>query len=184
MKLYYFMGASGSGKDSLLQAVRQQFDGELLVAPRYITRASDAGGENHIALSVSEFRLRQRLGLFAMHWQANGLHYGIGQEVHHWLASGVAVLVNGSRGYYPQAKALFGQQLQGIWVQVNPDTLARRLVLRGRESAAEIADRMARHATLQPPPGQVVCIDNNGSLANSLDQLIQQTDIWQGAVSQ
>lgn len=47
-KLIYLVGASGSGKDSLLQALRQQQTIPLLVAHRYITRACNAGSENHI----------------------------------------------------------------------------------------------------------------------------------------
>ena len=50
-KLIWLMGASGSGKDSLLTELRQREQTQLLVAHRYITRAASAGSENHIALS-------------------------------------------------------------------------------------------------------------------------------------
>ncbi|WP_119394503.1 ribose 1,5-bisphosphokinase [Salinibius halmophilus] len=180
-KIYYFMGASGSGKDSLIHAVRKQFEGELLVAPRYITRASDAGSENHIELSVSEFQLRLRLGLFAMHWQANGLYYGIGCEIDQWQS--VPVLVNGSRAYYEQAKQDYGSRLQGVWVDVATDVLAQRLHQRGRESTSEIQARLERHAQFTLPHNDVIRINNNGSITESLDQFIQQSDIWQGATS-
>lgn len=54
-KLIWLMGPSGSGKDSLLTALRQQEHAQLLVAHRYITRAANAGSENHVALSEQEF---------------------------------------------------------------------------------------------------------------------------------
>lgn len=171
-KIYYFMGGSGSGKDSLMQMIRQQFDGATLVAPRYITRAADAGDENHIALTEKEFALRRQLGLFAMHWCANGLQYGIGNELNDWLNRGKPILLNGSRAYYQQAKAKFTNQLQGIWIDVDETILAQRLMARARESDAEIALRLSRHEDLKRPAPEVAVIDNNGSLAQSLDQLV------------
>lgn len=54
-KLIWLMGPSGSGKDSLLAALRQREQTQLLVAHRYITRDASAGSENHIALSEQEF---------------------------------------------------------------------------------------------------------------------------------
>lgn len=50
---------SGSGKDSLLAALRQREHPQLLVAHRYITRPHNAGCENHIALSEHEFYPRR-----------------------------------------------------------------------------------------------------------------------------
>lgn len=48
-KLIYLVGASGSGKDSLLQALREQQTAPLLVAHRYITRACHAGSETTLS---------------------------------------------------------------------------------------------------------------------------------------
>ena len=42
-KLIWLMGPSGSGKDSLLEVLRQQAHPQLLVAHRYITRPANAG---------------------------------------------------------------------------------------------------------------------------------------------
>ena len=42
-KLIWLVGASGSGKDSLLAALRQRENAQLLVAHRYITRPFNAG---------------------------------------------------------------------------------------------------------------------------------------------
>lgn len=103
-KLIWLMGASGSGKDSLLTELRQREQTQLLVAHRYITRAASAGSENHIALSEQEFFSRAGQNLLALSWHANGLYYGIGVEIDLWLHAGFDVVVNGSRAHLPQAR--------------------------------------------------------------------------------
>lgn len=67
-------GPSGSGKDSLLAELRQQEHEQLLNAHRYITRAANAGNENHIALSEQEFFIRAGQNLLALSWYANGFY--------------------------------------------------------------------------------------------------------------
>ena len=98
-KLIWLMGASGSGKDSLLTELRQREQTQLLVAHRYITRAASAGSENHIALSEQEFFTRAGQNLLALSWHANGLYYGVGVEIDLWLHAGFDVVVNGSRAH-------------------------------------------------------------------------------------
>src|SRR5690349_12136372 len=69
--LVYVMGPSGAGKDTLLRYAREQLASEpVAFAHRYITRPATAGDENHVALSVPEFRARKQHGLFAMDWEA------------------------------------------------------------------------------------------------------------------
>lgn len=98
--LIYIIGPSGSGKDTFINLGRQHLGREpdVCFAHRYITRPASAGGENHIALTEEEFLARQSAGLFAMNWYSHGYHYGIGIEINQWLALGLTVVVNGSRG--------------------------------------------------------------------------------------
>lgn len=103
-KLIWLVGASGSGKDSLLAALRQRENARLLVAHRYITRPFNAGSENHIALSKQEFFNRAERQLFALSWHANNNYYGIGIEIDLWLHAGFDVVANGSRAHLPQAR--------------------------------------------------------------------------------
>lgn len=119
-KLIWLMGPSGSGKDSLLTALRQQEHAQLLVAHRYITRAANAGNENHIALSEQEFFTRAGHNLLALSWHANGLYYGVGVEIDLWLNGGFDVVVNGSRAHLPQAQARYGTALMPVCLQVSP----------------------------------------------------------------
>ena len=67
-QLVYVMGASGSGKDSLLQALRPRLRGvPVAFARRYITRPLSAKGERHIAVSPERFAAMAASGEFMMH---------------------------------------------------------------------------------------------------------------------
>jgi ribose 1,5-bisphosphokinase len=170
-RLIWLTGPSGSGKDSLLNALREAPPDNVLIAHRYITRAADAGGENHVALSESEFRRREALGLFAISWQAHGLHYGLGEEIDLWLARGLNVLVNGSRLHLPIVQQHYGAQLLPLVLQVSPAVLAARLRRRGREDEAGIATRLARAA--EPLPAHCHPLNNDGALSDTLETLRQ-----------
>ena len=157
-RLIWLMGPSGSGKDSLLFALRQQEHPQLLVAHRYITRSANAGSENHIALSEQEFFIRAGQNLLALSWHANGFYYGIG------------VLVNGSRAHLSQARARYEAALLPVCLQVSPDVLRSRLQSRGRESAREIDQRLARAARYTPSDCHI--LNNDGSLLQSVETFL------------
>ncbi|MBV8680053.1 MAG: phosphonate metabolism protein/1,5-bisphosphokinase (PRPP-forming) PhnN [Aquitalea sp.] len=171
-RLWYVMGPSAAGKDSLLAYVRQHLPAEsgVVFAHRYITRPADAGGENHIALSTAEFRQRQRDGCFALCWQRNALHYALGVEVLSWLEKGLTVVVSGSRAALPQAQLLL-PQLQAVWITASPALRAARLAARGRESAQQIEARLREAEAFQPPAGCTV-LHNDGELAVAGEQLL------------
>jgi ribose 1,5-bisphosphokinase len=165
-RLYYVMGPSGAGKDSILTWVREHGVAHGVVcAHRYITRPAHAGGENHVALSDAEFQSREQRGLFALTWHAHGLHYGIGNEVANWLARGANVLVNGSRDALSRAFEKF-PTLQPVLITASPECIAQRLRTRGRESEDDIAARIARVAAYPVPSGSMV-ICNDGCLAEA-----------------
>lgn len=171
--LFYLMGASGSGKDSVMTLVREGLDSRrCLIAHRYITRRPELKGENHVWLLKEEFEARKSLGAFAMSWEANGHTYAIGNEVNQWLMSGVNVLVNGSRGYLQQAQRGYGIQLVPVLLRVRPECLRARLEARGRETPDEI-DRRVERAGLQDSPmlGNLLTVDNNGSIEDAAEAL-------------
>ena len=168
-RVIWLMGPSGSGKDSLLSALRQREHPQLLVAHRYITRAANAGSENHIALSEQEFFTRAGQNLLALSWHANGYYYGIGIEIDLWLHAGFDVLVNGSRAHLPQARARYASALP-VCLQVSPDVLRSRLQSRGRESEKEIAQRLERAERYTPADCHI--LNNDGSLLQSVDNVL------------
>ncbi|MGF1873990.1 ribose 1,5-bisphosphokinase [Photobacterium frigidiphilum] len=182
-RIFYVIGASGAGKDSVIDAVRQAWSSNILVAHRYITRAACAGGENHIALTEAEFVYRRNHDLFALHWQANGLHYGVGLEVDLWLANGCDVMVNGSREFLPQALAQYGDLLVPVVIDVALSVLEQRLRIRGRETEVEIQQRLMRardfqHYALSDGSAhadmtescELWQLDNSGTIAQTLAQ--------------
>ena len=171
--LIYLVGASGSGKDSLLAHARARLAAqqEVIFAHRYITRAASAGGENHIALSTAEFAMRQQAGLLAMHWESHGYYYGVGIEINHWLAKGMTVVVNGSREYLPTATEMY-PELRSVWIEVDPETLRARLEARGRENPDEISARLARRTPRQPSDHSGDVIRNDGALNVAGDALV------------
>ena len=166
-RLIYVIGASGAGKDSVLRWVRQRHPPGVAFAHRYITRPADAGGENHVALSEIEFATRLAAGAFALWWEANDLHYGIGGEIALWRQAGLDVVVNGSRAHLAQALATYPHLLP-VLITAPAEHIARRLAARGREDAAGQSERIARNASLSATnvPGMVV-IDNGGDLGRA-----------------
>lgn len=172
-KMVWLMGPSGSGKDSLLTALRQQEHNRLLIAHRYITRAADAGCENHISLSEKEFTQRVEQGLFALSWQAHHQSYGIGVELDLWLESGIDVVVNGSRQHLKQARERYGEALVPICLHVSTDVLRQRLELRGRETPHQIEQRLQRAAFYAPDLDDCLILNNDGSLVKSVELFIR-----------
>lgn len=164
-RLFYVMGPSGAGKDSLMSYVRQKLDGlPVRFARRFITRGADAGGENHQTLSVDAFAALRDRGELAMHWTGNGLQYGIGVEIDDWLQAGISVVVNGSRDYLPVAAQRY-PSLCPVLITVSDAVLSERLLARGRESLTEIEDRMARSQMIARPDHKaLVVINNDGDL--------------------
>lgn len=173
-RLIYVVGASGSGKDSLMSYARSRLanESQVVFAHRYITRSADAGGENHVALTQEEFDSRRRAGLMAMHWESHGHTYGLGIEVNQWLAKGITVVINGSREYLEEARQRYPELLP-VTIDVATDVLRARLLARGREDAASVEQRLRRHETLQRQPLPGVRIQNNGLVEAAGDELVR-----------
>lgn len=168
-RLFYVIGPSGSGKDSVMSLIREQWSQHIVIAHRYITRDASAGSENHVALSAQEFEQRQNKHFFALDWQANGHCYGIGCEVDAWLAKGVDVMVNGSRAYLEQARVRYGDALIPVVIEVATDILKQRLAARGRESREEIELRLIRAETLKQQNIEgAIMLDNSGLLSDTI----------------
>lgn len=171
--LFYLVGASGSGKDSLIRYAREKLSAHpsIVFAHRYITRPADAGGENHIALSATEFQSRLDGRLFAMHWDGHGHRYAIGIELNQWLARGCAVVVNGSREYLPIARQKY-PELRATYIRVSTEALVSRLQMRARESQQTIEDRLLRATALQHLAEHAdIILDNDGPLEHAGEQL-------------
>lgn len=180
-KLFYVIGPSGAGKDSVINQLKQEKIRNLVFAHRYITRRADVGGENYIELSKYEFEFRRSLSLFSMSWQANNHRYAVGSELDAWLAQGLDVVVNGSRGYLDHALARYGDQLVPVVIEVTNQELEKRLKKRGRESEAVIKQRLLRADEFRSIclPNNAVMLDNSGALKATVDQFLQTFRVTQ-----
>ncbi len=170
-RIFYVMGASGVGKDSLLGYVRGRVrsSDRILFAHRYITRPA-GGNENHVALSEPEFTRRLQAGLFCFSWASHGFRYGIGIEIDFWTKAGFDVVINGSREAY--AAARMERPVEGVLITASHDTLRDRLVARGRESERDVEARLARSATFAVP-SDVRAISNDGPLEHAGNALLE-----------
>ena len=179
-KLVYLIGPSGSGKDSLIEAARDALaQRNVHVVRRVITRSAESKGEHAVGVSPGAFQQMVEAGEFAMHWSANGLHYGIPRLIEQQLAQGQNVLVNGSRAYLPQAVERFAQLLP-IMLTVERTVLRERLARRGRETAEEIEQRLARNDQLiadaarwEQGSVRITLLDNSSSLAATVAALLE-----------
>ncbi|MDP9556368.1 UNVERIFIED_ORG: ribose 1,5-bisphosphokinase [Pseudomonas parafulva] len=167
------IGPSGAGKDSLIDAARPQLAAARVeIARRVITRSPEAKGEAAVGVDAEQFERMKLQGAFAMHWQANGLQYGIPRQIDEWLAQGRSVLVNGSRGHLAQARIRY-PDLLAIRVDVSLDILRQRLQARGRETQAEIDQRLARHVSLSDAADDGVrTVDNSTTLSTAVEALL------------
>jgi ribose 1,5-bisphosphokinase len=182
-RLIYLAGASGAGKDSLIDALRVELAArDIDVVRRVITRSAEASGEQAVGVTHEAFEQMVAQGRFALSWHANGLRYGIPVEVDRALAEGRWVLMNGSRGYLPQALDRYPDALP-ILVTVNKAVLRERLVARGRETAAEIEARLLRSEQLHQAPGAwqgtvpgLHVVDNSTTLEQAATTLLALID--------
>ena len=171
-KLFYVIGASGVGKDSLMNYAKTKINGmdKVVFAHRYITRQANHGQENHIALTETEFKLRKSAGLFAMDWESHGFSYGIGIEIKTWLENGLTVVMNGSRQYLREAFSKF-PELIVIKIDADPEIIRQRLIGRNRETADAIQKRMERSNGVTIDQDDFIVIQNNNSIEESGDYL-------------
>ncbi|WP_324733891.1 phosphonate metabolism protein/1,5-bisphosphokinase (PRPP-forming) PhnN [Pseudomonas paeninsulae] len=175
-RLIYLMGPSGSGKDSLLNAARERLaERGCQIARRIITRSAEAVGEDAIGVTPAEFDQLEAKGAFALSWRANGLAYGISRQIDEWLKAGQDVLVNGSRGYLLQARRRF-PELMGVLLTVDHAVLSRRLHARGRETSAQIEQRLARNGQFDSSAAAAAeglhLLDNSSDLEHSVGKLL------------
>jgi phosphonate metabolism protein PhnN/1,5-bisphosphokinase (PRPP-forming) len=172
-RLILVTGPSGVGKDSLLDGARAALAGreDIAFPRRTITRAAGLGGEDYIAVSEADFAAMAARGEFALHWPAHGLHYGIPASIDTDLAAGRQVVVNVSRAVIDQARAKYANLLV-LAVNASPEVLRQRLQARGRETPAEIEERLQRAAAYRLEGAGVVTLNNDGPLAEGVAALV------------
>jgi ribose 1,5-bisphosphokinase len=160
--LVLVVGPSGAGKDTLLNAARDALrnDPRIHFVRRVITRPADPDGENHEPVTETEFAARD----FALSWSAHGLRYGIAA-----VDTAPVVVANVSRGVIATAATQYPVRV--IEVTAAPEILAARLAARGRETAADVALRLARTAVI-PDGVAVETVWNDATLAIGVERFV------------
>ncbi|MBY5403344.1 phosphonate metabolism protein/1,5-bisphosphokinase (PRPP-forming) PhnN [Rhizobium leguminosarum] len=171
------VGPSGAGKDTLMNLAARRFKGrdDVHFVRRVITRHRDAGGEDHLSVSLQGFAAMEQSGSFAVWWEAHGLKYGIPAEVSVALSRGHVVVANGSRSALHRFQAAF-PRLKVINVTARPEVLAGRLEARGRETHEDIMARLARGPLTVRGEYDVTELDNSGSIEEAEQKIIEILD--------
>ncbi|MEQ9694985.1 phosphonate metabolism protein/1,5-bisphosphokinase (PRPP-forming) PhnN [Shimia sp. SDUM112013] len=160
------VGPSGVGKDTVMHALAQTLPDTHLVR-RVITRPAEAGGEEFEGVTRAEFEQRVVAGTFCLWWEAHGLAYGIPVAEIESRPDGARVLMNLSRAVLDTARGCF-DDFRILSLTASPETLARRLGGRGRETADDIDKRLARAGYVRPAGEDVIEICNDGPLTDTV----------------
>jgi phosphonate metabolism protein PhnN/1,5-bisphosphokinase (PRPP-forming) len=165
------VGPSGAGKDTLMEAARARLAGDsrFLFARRCITRPAEAGGEDHDPMTREAFEAARDRGDFMLWWEAHGLFYGVPRAYGEAAERGQVVVANLSRAVLREAAARF--PLRALLITAPVEVLARRLAARGRETAEDIAARLAREAEL-PPGLPVETVHNDASVEEGVARVL------------
>lgn len=159
------VGASGVGKDSLINLARAHYRDHTRIGfvQRTITRPVDGETEDHDPASLEQFQWMESQGRFAVTWGAHGLRYGIPAATLDDVRAGRILIANGSRAALDDFRAAY-PDLGVIEITARPDVIAERLAQRGRESADEIALRLKRKTGEWRPNCLFERVDNSGAL--------------------
>lgn len=168
-RLFAVVGPSGVGKDTLLSGVCAATGGPIW-ARRVITRPESASTEPFEGVTDTEFARRLEAGDFALHWQAHGLSYGVPKSELAPLAAGQDVVFNGSRAALPAIQAAF-PEVRVISITAPVELRAERLAQRGRETQAQVAQRLARETAPLPAELDVIEICNDTTPDAAIAQL-------------
>lgn len=156
------VGPSGAGKDTLIRLVADAFADHSGVrfARRLVTRPADSATEDHDSLSEAAFARMVGADDVALHWRAHGLGYAIPLIVDDWIAAGAVVIANLSRKAIPTAADRYST-VTVVNVTASPDILRARLEGRGRETGADIEERLTPVPITIPDGVELVEIVND-----------------------
>jgi phosphonate metabolism protein PhnN/1,5-bisphosphokinase (PRPP-forming) len=167
-RLVLVVGPSGAGKDTLINRAREALgdDPRYEFVRRVVTRPADPGLEDHETMTPEAFAIAEEAGAFALSWEAHGLRYGIPIAIEEAMAAGRVVVANGSRRIAAEALKRY-PKTEIILIDAPVDVRAARLASRGRETIADVSERLKREASV-PSSLPVTRILNGGAVEPAL----------------
>lgn len=164
------VGPSGAGKDALIHGARALLGsgGRFVFMERHISRPPHAA-EAHMALSEAAFAEACARGDYALTWAAHGLQYGIPVALDQRVREGCTAVLNASRTIIAAARQRYAR-VRIVLVDCDPEIRAVRLAMRGRESLADLRERLTRTVAGFDPAAVDARIDNSGSLEAGIDR--------------
>ena len=165
------VGPSGSGKDTIIEALCKQLP-NIKRVKRYITREQQkAGGEDSYNIDFDTFRKLERDGDFAFSWSAHHLKYGLPITIFDEINVGKSLIANISRSILDQLSDKF-EYYEIILITASDKILAERLEKRGRESKAQIEERLARSSFTIPNGISPLIIRNETTVEDAVSKII------------
>ncbi len=166
--LILVMGPSGAGKDTLINGARERLAGNPRYSfPRRIVTRRAGPSEDHDEIDAAGFAELRASGGLALAWSAHGLSYGLPASIETDLTAGRHVIANVSRGVTVQAQHRFSP-LGFILVTAPLPILIERIAGRGRETLAEIAERLRTAGTPETIAGRAVTVSNDGTVEDGV----------------
>ena len=170
--LFVIVGASGVGKDTLLNGIKSKLENFYFVK-RYITRTLDKTNEDYIPISNNDFQNKIKDGFFAITWKAHCSSYGIPKDIDDELKKGVDVIFNGSRLALKQIKENY-PDAKIICITASKKAIESRLISRNRESKDDIKKRLNRE--VGKLPSETIYVKNDIDLETGVNNLINAID--------
>lgn len=137
-KIILIVGASGVGKDSLIKEAKKEFEENINLVRRCITREPDEN-ENNYYFNHNAFNILKEQDFFISTWQAHNNLYGISRDC---LQDGVNI-ISISRGNITDFEKEY-KDVYTINITLPKEELKRRLIKRDRENTEEIEKRLNR----------------------------------------
>lgn len=170
--LVMVVGPSGAGKDALIAGARAAFEGDdlFIFVDRHISRPAHPS-EAHICVSDMAFADATARRKYALTWAAHGINYGIPISINDHIRAGRTVVFNASRAIVAEAQRCYAQA-RVVLIDCPAEIRAARMVLRGREEASELRQRLTRTVEGFDESWAAVRVDNSGALQIGIERFI------------
>ncbi len=173
--LFTVSAPSGAGKTSLVNALAQEH-ASVCVSVSHTTRPMRPGeqdGVNYHFVTEAAFHEMATRGAFLEQARVFGNYYGTSQEwVEQQLHSGIDVILEIDWQGAEQIKRLRPDSISIFILPPSRDTLQQRLLSRGQDEKAVIADRMAQAVAEISHYPEADFLVVNDSFDTALDELL------------